>query len=73
MSLGIHYNTGGHDLLTYMKNPEIFDVADGMVKAPTGPGLGVEINEELVREASLTAPAWRNPAWRGVDGAVREW
>jgi len=73
MSLGIHYNTGGHDLLTYVKNPEMFTVADGMVKAPQGPGLGVEINEELVREASRTAPPWRNPVWRGQDGAVREW
>ena len=73
MSLGIHYNTGGHDLLTYVKNPEIFAVADGMVKAPQGPGLGVEIDEDLVREASRTAPPWRNPVWRGEDGAVREW
>src|SRR6185437_9353559 len=42
MSLGIHYNTNGHDLLTYMKNPEVFDVKDGYVEALTGPGLGVE-------------------------------
>jgi galactonate dehydratase len=73
MSLGIHYNTGGHDLLTYLKNPQMFDVADGMVQAPQGVGLGVEINEELVREASRDAPAWRNPVWRGEDGALREW
>ena len=73
MSLGIHYNTGGHDLLTYMTNPQIFDVVDGMVAAPAGPGLGVEINEALVREASKTAPPWRNPVWRGEDGAIREW
>ena len=73
MSLGIHYNTGGHDLLTYLKNPQIFDVADGMVQAPQRVGLGVEINEELVREASRDAPPWRNPVWRGEDGALREW
>jgi galactonate dehydratase len=73
MSLGIHYNTGGHDLLSYVTNPEIFAVSDGMVAAPSGPGLGVEINEDLVREASKTAPPWRNPVWRGQDGSVREW
>ena len=73
MSLGIHYNTGDHDLLTYLKNPQIFDVADGMVQAPQRVGLGVEINEELVREASRDAPPWRNPVWRGEDGALREW
>ncbi|MDR3508486.1 MAG: galactonate dehydratase [Caulobacteraceae bacterium] len=73
MSLGIHYNTAGHDLLNYITNPEVFDVKDGMVEALTGPGLGIEVNEVLVREISRDAPPWRNPVWRGPDGAVREW
>jgi galactonate dehydratase len=74
MSLGIHYNTDGHDLLTYLKDPSVFDVADGMVEALSGPGLGVEIDEDRVR-AAVTEPmeGWRNPVWRGPDGAVREW
>lgn len=73
MSLGIHYNTDGHDLLTYVTNPEVFAVSDGMVAAPQGPGLGVQIDEDLVREAAKNAPPWRNPVWRGEDGAIREW
>jgi galactonate dehydratase len=73
MSLGIHYNTNGHDLLFYMKNPEVFDVTDGYVEALTGPGLGVEIDEDKVREMAKDCPPWRNPAWRGPDGYVREW
>ncbi|WP_443750274.1 galactonate dehydratase [Asticcacaulis solisilvae] len=73
MSLGIHYNTNGHDLLTYMKNPEVFDVKDGYVEALTGPGLGIEIDEDKVRELAKDCPPWRNPAWRGPDGYVREW
>ncbi|WP_343699413.1 galactonate dehydratase [Caulobacter sp.] len=72
MSLGIHYNVG-HDLLSYMTNPEVFDVTDGMVAALQGPGLGVEIDEAMVREAAKDAPTWRNPVWRGQDGSVREW
>lgn len=72
MSLGIHYNVG-HDLLSYMTNPEVFDVKDGMVAALQGPGLGVEIDEAMVREAAKDAPTWRNPVWRGQDGSVREW
>lgn len=72
MSLGIHYNVG-HDLLSYMRNPEVFDVRDGMVAALQGPGLGVEIDEDMVREAAKDAPTWRNPIWRGEDGSVREW
>lgn len=74
MSLGIHYNTGGHDLLTYMRNPEVFAVADGMVAALEGPGLGVELDEDRVREAAADMRgSWRNPVWRGPDGALREW
>ncbi|WP_051081115.1 galactonate dehydratase [Asticcacaulis benevestitus] len=73
MSLGIHYNTDDHDLLAYVKNPEIFDVKDGMVEAFFGSGLGVVVDEEKVRELSRDCPPWRNPAWRGADGYVREW
>jgi galactonate dehydratase len=72
MSLGIHYNVG-HDLLSYMRNPEVFEVHDGMVAALQGPGLGVEIDEDMVREAAKGAPSWRNPIWRGQDGSFREW
>ena len=74
MSLGIHYNSLEYDLLTYMRNPEVFSVTDGMVPALSGPGLGVEIDEERVRAAArLAEPGWRNPVWRGRDGAFREW
>ena len=48
-SLGIHYNQGS-DLLDYLKDPKVFDYSDGVVKMPTGPGLGIEVNEELVIE-----------------------
>jgi galactonate dehydratase len=74
MSLGIHYNSAEYDLLTYLRDPQVFTVKDGMVAAPTGPGLGVDIDEELVRKlAAETRAGWRNPVWRGPDGAIREW
>lgn len=73
MSLGIHYNSEAHDLLSYLKNPDIFAVHDGMVAALTGPGLGVEIDEDRVRDASREHQPWRNPVWRGPDGYVQEW
>ena len=73
MSLGIHYNTGGHDLLTYCKDPSVFDVTDGFVAAPTGPGLGVEVDEDKVRHAARDGHAWRNPVWRTSDGGFAEW
>jgi galactonate dehydratase len=71
-SLGIHYNQG-NDLLDYVKNPEVFDYADGYVKIPDGPGLGIEVNEEYVRERAAVGHRWRNPIWRHADGSFAEW
>ncbi|EGP84182.1 uncharacterized protein MYCGRDRAFT_87695 [Zymoseptoria tritici IPO323] len=73
MPLGIHYNVGGADLLSYTKNPEIWDVKDGMIKLPSGPGLGIEIDEEAVRAASIDTEAWRSPIFYGPGGEIREW
>jgi len=73
MSLGIHYNSSEADLLTYLKRPEVFDVAQGCVAALEEPGLGVEIDEDRVRDAAARPFTWRNPAWRGPDGDLREW
>ena len=73
MSLGIHYNTGGHDLLSYLRQPQVFEVDQGHVAAPMAPGLGVDIDEDKVRDAARTPHAWRNPVWRGRDGSLREW
>jgi len=74
MSLGIHYNSADYDLLTYLRDPSVFTITDGMVAALTGPGLGIEIDEDHVRAAAGAGAApWRNPVWRGPDGAIREW
>lgn len=71
----MHYNVGDYDLLSYIKNPEVLDVEGGMVKTLTGPGLGIEINEDLVRKIAKESEGyhWRNPVWRGEDGSIREW
>ena len=72
----MHYNTGGFDLFTYMTNPEVFAVKNGSVSLLTGPGLGIELNEALIRSEAVEAAKlepWQNPVFRGHDGAVREW
>ncbi|MDF2925947.1 MAG: galactonate dehydratase [Paenibacillaceae bacterium] len=71
-SLGIHYNKG-NDLLDYLVDSTVFDYGDGYVKIPQGPGLGIEINEEYVRERAAEGHRWRNPVWRHKDGSVAEW
>ena len=45
ISLGIHYNTGGHDLLNFCLNKEALTPVDGYLPVPEGPGLGVDIDE----------------------------
>lgn len=75
MSLGIHYNVGA-DLSAYTKNPEAFKVEDGTVNILEGPGLGIEIDEEAVRAASIAfkdTKEWANPGFVGPGGEWREW
>ena len=71
-SLGIHYNTSA-DLLDYLADPAVFHYEDGYVNLPTAPGLGIELNEEKIREASDHGLRWRNPSVRRKDGSVGEW
>lgn len=71
-SLGIHYNKGG-DLLDYIKDPSIFQYKDGYIELLQGTGLGVEVNEEALIEASKVEHDWKNPVWRNEDGTVAEW
>ncbi|MGJ3204979.1 galactonate dehydratase [Geobacillus sp. FJAT-46040] len=71
-SLGIHYNQG-NDLLDYLVDPSVFEYRNGYVKIPQGPGLGIEINEEYVREMAKVGHNWKNPVWRHADGSVAEW
>ncbi len=72
-SMGIHYNKGA-DILDYMKNPEVFKVTNGYMNIPQGPGLGVEIDEQMVIKRSKEEPhRWRNPVWSYEDGSLAEW
>ena len=68
ISLGIHYNTGGHDLLNFCVNKEALTPVDGYLPVPEGPGLGVEIDEAAVREADKDRHRWRNPMFRQPQG-----
>jgi galactonate dehydratase len=72
MSLGIHYNVGG-DLFTYVTDAAPITPVDGFLPIPTGPGLGVTIDEAAVREADKDRHRWRNPIWRHRDGNFAEW
>lgn len=71
-SIGIHYN-GDNDVLDYLVDPSVFAFADGYVARTEGPGLGIEVDEDAVRQASANEHRWRTPIWRHDDGSFAEW
>ncbi|MGW0229719.1 galactonate dehydratase [Actinopolymorpha singaporensis] len=71
-SLGIHYNEGS-DLLDYLVDTSVFGFADGYVTRPTGPGLGIEVDEKEVARAAEVGHRWRTPTFRRDDGSLAEW
>lgn len=73
MSLGIHYNAGSQGITSYVKNPEVWSVKNGYIDLLTGPGLGIEIDEDQVRNLSVDAVPWISPGFIGPGGEVREW
>ena len=71
-SMGIHYNEGA-ELLDYVSNKDDFSITDGYIKPLPKPGLGVEVDEQAVIEASKQVCDWKNPIWRHADGTIAEW
>lgn len=71
-SIGIHYNKGA-EVLDYVVDTEPLKFVDGNFELLTGPGLGIEIDEAAVRDASGRSVPWRTPLWRHADGSFAEW
>lgn len=76
-SLGIHYNRGYSSLRqaemhAYLLDPRPLSPVQGYLPVPSGPGLGIEVDEERVRAA---ASGWifPDPDWRNADGTLAEW
>ncbi len=76
-SLGLHYNRGyaglpAAEMFDYLSDPAPLTPIEGRLDRPTGPGLGIEIDESAVlsraTEWSLDDPVWRLP-----DGRIAEW
>jgi galactonate dehydratase len=71
-SLGIGYGDSG-GLLGYLLDPAPFTFVDGSIERPTGPGLGIEVDEREVRRAAERGHSWRTPLWRHPDGSLAAW
>jgi galactonate dehydratase len=46
---------------------------DGYASLPEGPGLGVEIDEQLLAQYSANAPPWKWPGSKQPDGSVSDY
>ncbi len=46
---------------------------NGYANIPDGPGLGIEIDEDYVKQRAAVGHNWHNPLWRNTDGSVAEW
>lgn len=75
MSVGIHYNVeaGDYDINNYVKDKSVWTVKDGYLDGLHGLGLGVEVDEEEIREVAKTALPWPPKGFTGPDGSIREW
>jgi galactonate dehydratase len=61
-----HVTTG----VGYLKTP--FQIVDGHIAIPTGPGLGIELDDDAVAE-KLYDGSWDNPMLWHSDGSVADW
>ncbi len=63
----------GPPALEYLVDDSIFKWVDGYADRPTSPGLGIEIDETAVKNASRRDHRWSpTPRWH-PDGAFAEW
>lgn len=76
-SYDLHYHQGygglpKADLGTYLQDPAVLMPKGGVLAVPDGPGLGIAVDEDKVRQADQR---WqlRDPDWRNADGTVAEW
>lgn len=70
--LNLHY--GANAELDILHNPDVLRPIAGHIPRLTGPGLGVDVNEERVRELVVMGPlAAGSPVWTYPDGGFAEW
>jgi galactonate dehydratase len=70
----IQEHPGADDLsdlgVGYLKTP--FVVKDGFIEVPKGPGLGIELDEEAIRDKVFDG-SWETPLLYHEDGSLADW
>jgi galactonate dehydratase len=71
----IDLTSAGSEDLAILRNPEVLVPVSGHIERPTGPGLGIDVDEDAVRAAhrsDLLVPGG-SPMWSYPDGSFAEW
>lgn len=70
----LELHTGAHPGLALLTNPDVLRLVGGSVPRLTGPGLGVNIDEDAVRSAVVHGDLEPgSPLWQYDDGSFKEW
>jgi galactonate dehydratase len=65
-------DNSGADILDYLVDTSVFDYSDGFAARPTGPGLGIEIDEAALVRNAYAGEGWM-PNWSAhADGSPAE-
>ncbi|MDQ7911209.1 galactonate dehydratase [Phytohabitans sp. ZYX-F-186] len=66
---------GVHDLswMDWLVDRDVFRFAGGYLDRLTGPGLGIDVDEAVVRELDREGHRFRSTVWRHADGSFAEW
>lgn len=62
----------GDEFLDFVVDRSVFDLVDGYFARPSGPGLGIEVDEHAVERAAKIGHDRQNPIWRHADGSYAE-
>jgi galactonate dehydratase len=62
----------GDEFLDYLVDRSIFEIDSGWFARPTGPGIGIEVDERAVEQAAKLGHKRGNPIWRHADGSYAE-
>jgi len=71
-NLDIH-EPEGNSLLEYLHEPDVFGFQNGSIEPPDSPGLGIDIDQQVVEDRSRADVDWQHPTWYHEDGSVAEW
>lgn len=58
---------------SYLHGENFMSFDDGFLTIESGPGLGIEVDEDYVREQARRKTTWKGPTWHYEDGSVANW